>query len=216
VTQSSVEDFDHDELTVESGPVAPGRRRGRSRVVEKHLRRRSPWSRATRWGVGILLVLAVLQEGVATYYDRQMTAAAQSVTGRNDIDVRCGRVWDVLLNLEANPGYVMWGSTTANLHLPVCMDAAGWADDPLDDDKRVGIMILTHELAHLAGHFDEAETECVSMWAAPQTAVAFGRSAEEGRDTARWYATNYNPRLRGEYKAPGCLTGPRPSSPILR
>ena len=169
-----------------------------------------------RWVFGFLLVAAVLQEGVATYYDRQMTAAARSVTGRNDIDVRCGRVWDAIINLEANPGYVMWGSTTANLHLPVCMDAAGWADDPLNDDKRVAIMILTHELAHLAGHFDEAETECVSMWAAPQTAVAFGRSIEEGRDTARWYAGNYNARLRAEYKAPGCLSGPRPSSPLLR
>lgn len=169
-----------------------------------------------RWGFGFLLLAAVLQEGVATYYDRQMTAAARSVTGRNDINVRCGRVWDAIINLEANPGYVMWGSTTANLHLPVCMDAAGWAGDPLDDDKRVAIMILTHELAHLAGHFDEAETECVSMWAAPQTAVAFGRNLEDGRDTALWYATNYNARLRAEYKAPGCLSGPRPSSPLLR
>jgi hypothetical protein len=215
VGQAATEEFDFEELTVNAD--APVRRqRGKSRVVATHLERRSPWNTIARWGIGLLALLAVFQEGLATYYDRQMTSAAQSVTGRNDIDVRCGRVWDALLNLEANPGYVEWGSTTANLHLPVCMDAAGWAADPLDEDKRVAIMILTHELAHLAGHFDEAETECVSMWAVPQTTLAFGRSAREGEDIAAWYATNYNTRMPAEYRAPGCLTGPRPSSPLLR
>lgn len=181
-----------------------------------HLERRSPWNRVARWGIGLLILAAIFQEGLAAYYDRQMTAAAQAVTGRNDIDVHCGRVWDAVLNLEANPGYVEWGSTTANLHLPVCMDAAGWAEDPLNDEKRVAVMILTHEVAHLAGHYNEAETECVSMWAAPQTTLALGRSAQEGVDLARWYAGNYNTRMPAEYRAPGCLSGPPPASPLLR
>lgn len=216
MAQANVEGFDIDELVVNAGTPEPRRRRAQSRVFARHVNRRSPWDRAARWGIGLLLLAAACQEGVATYYDRQMTAAARSVTGRDDLDVRCGRVWDVLFNLEANPGYVQWGSTTAHLHLPVCMDAAGWDDDPLDDDKRVAVMILTHELAHLSGHFDEAETECVSMWAAPQTALAFGRSAEEGRDVAQWYQRSHNPRLPGQYRAPGCLTGGKPASTMLR
>ncbi len=214
MNETSVEQFDIDEL--ETNVTAHRATRPRSRVLERHHARRSVWDRAARWIVALLVIAAVFQEGLATYYDRKMTAAAQAATGRTDLDVRCGRVWDAVLNLEANPGYVEWGSTTAHLHLGVCMNAAGWSDDPLDDDGRVAIMILTHELAHLSGHIDEGETECVAMWAAPQTAVALGRSLEDGRDAARWYARAHNPRLPGEYRAPGCLAGAPPASTLLR
>ncbi len=90
-----------------------------------------------------------------------------------------------------------------------------WPDDRADPDTRVGIMILTHELAHLVGHRNEAETECVAMWAVGCAAVAFGGSTADGVATANWYAANHNPLLRPDYHAPGCLTGGRLSSPIV-
>ncbi len=125
-------------------------------------------------------------------------------------------MWDELTFLKANPGFVMWGSKTANLSFGICMDALSWASDPDDEHARVAIMILTHELGHLAGHFDEAETECVAMWAVPRTAMALGGSEVEGRRTAQWYAASYNPLLRGDYVAPGCLANRPPVSPMLR
>lgn len=209
--------FDPEQLQTDA-PAGTPSRRVKSRVVAKELNRRSPWNRAARWGVALLIVLALLQEAVATYYDRQLTEVAQTLTGRQDVDIRCGRVWDFVFDLRgsANPGFVYWDSTTANLQLPVCINAASWSDDPLDEGNRLGIMILTHELAHLSGHRSESETECVAMWAAPQTALAFGRSAQEGRDVASWYANSHNPRMPAEYRAPGCLSGPAPASTLIR
>lgn len=218
VSGHHLDEFDFDQLETNAPVDDQSSTGGKSRVVAKHYNRRSPWNRAARWGFGLLVVLGVLQEAVATYYDRQMTEAAQAVTGRRDVDVHCGRVWDFLFDLRgsANPGFVYWDSTTANLQLPVCMDAAAWSDDPTNPDNRLGIMILTHELAHLSGHYNESETECVAMWTVPQTALAFGGTLEQGRATAQWYANAHNPRMPAEYRAPGCLSGPAPSSPLVR
>ena len=67
----------------------------------------------------------------------------------------------------------------------------------------------------LYGHRDEAETECVAMWAVGRTTVALGGSRAEGVDAANWYATNYNPLLRPDYHAPNCLQRTPPVSPIV-
>ena len=192
--------------------------RAKSRVYRRHIRHRSPMQRTIRWGLVILLLGVITQEATSRYYEAKMTAAAQSMSGRSDIDVRCGRIWDLVTDFRGsvNPGFVYWDSSTANLQLPQCMNAAAWADDPLDEDNRIGIMVLTHEVAHLMGHRNEATTECVSMWAVPQTAVALGRSIADGEAVARWYQSSYNPRLPAEYRAPGCLSGPRPASSMLR
>lgn len=215
MSQSPFESFDTDalETNVEWGGK---KQRPMSRVVNR--KHRPPMQRTIRWVVGLLVLAALAQEAVSTYYERQMTEAAHSITGRTDIDVRCGRVWDLVTDFRGStrPGFVYWDSPTANMQLPQCINAAGWADDPLDEGNRVGIMVLTHELAHLSGHRNESETECVSMWAAPQTAVAFGRSEADGRATAQWYATNWNARMPSEYRASGCLSGPRPASQMLR
>ncbi len=217
MSETNLEAFDVDalETNVEWGGKTP---RPKSRVVARKLKQRPPMQRTVRWMIGLLLLAAITQEAVSSYYERQMTEAAQSITGRDDIDVRCGRVWDLVTDFRGStrPGFVYWDSTTANLQLPQCINAANWADDPLDEGNRIGMMVLSHEVAHLSGHRNEAETECVSMWAAPQTAVALGGTEAEGRATAQWYALNYNPRMPGEYRSPGCLSGPRPASQMLR
>ncbi len=187
-----------------------------SRLLAAYVERPSPWRKIFGWGLALLMVTIIAQEGVGMYLDRRLTTVAEQVTGRSDLDVRCRRLWDELFNFRANPGFVEWGSTTANLQLPVCIDAVRWEGDRTDSDKRVAIMILTHELAHLVGHRDESVTECVSMWAVPRTAIALGGTLEDGERTARWYAAEYNPLLRGDYQAPGCLAGPRPTSALLR
>ncbi len=187
-----------------------------SKLITRHLERRSPWPRIMRWAVGILIVLVVVQEVAAERYDRQLSAAIQDVSGNPTLEVHCRRIWDEVLDFRAKPGFVEWGSTTTELQFTVCRDAAAFADRPLDEDTRLGMMILTHELAHLVGHRNESETECVAMWAAPQTAVALGADARSGEEAAGWYQLNYNPLLNGEYRAPGCLSRGAPDSPLLR
>lgn len=214
-----IETFDFEQLEDGEALVAASTpRRGSvdSRLLTKHLQRTSPWKRVVRWGIGLLVVVALLQEGAAHYYDRQLTQAVQATSGQPDVEVNCRRVWDMILDFNAKPGFVHWGSNTADLQFSVCMNAAAWPNDPNDQQNRVGFMILAHEMAHLAGHGNESTTECVAMWVAPRLALALGGNEEDGRATAQWYAANYNPLLPPEYRAPGCLSGSAPSSRLLR
>ena len=165
------------------------RRAHSNKLVTDYLERPSPWKRLTRWSLVFLIVVCFAQEAVGVYYDRKMTAVVQQVTGRNDLGVQCRRVWDELIGLRANEGWVEWGSNRASLQLGVCIDADRWSGDPFDDDNRIAIQILTHEMAHLVGNHDESQTECIAMWALPRTALALGGSAEDGRLAAQWYAT---------------------------
>ncbi|MEM8923725.1 MAG: hypothetical protein AAGD35_09475 [Actinomycetota bacterium] len=186
------------------------------RLVRRRFDGRSGWSRVLRiLCVGTALG-AVALELTAAYYDQRLSAVAQEISGHDEYNVRCRRVWDNLRQFRTSPGYVVWGSDTAQLQLDVCFNAAAFGRNPTGDNARVGMMILTHEVAHLVGHHDESETECVAMWAAPRTAQALGRTHDEGEAAARWYAVNRNPRLRADYRAPGCLAGSPPTSPLLR
>ncbi len=216
MVQGDTEHLDFDDFHLEPARPAASRRAVTERLVTKRLEQRSPWNSILRWCIVVLICATATQEMAGVYYDRKMTAVAREISGNPDLDVNCRRVWDELLNLKGNDGFVMWGSTTANLGFPICIDAADWANDPTDGDKRIAIMILTHEVAHLSGHFNESETECVAMWTVPQTAVALGATADDGVAVARWYAAEYNPLLRADYQSPGCLNGPAPPSPMLR
>ncbi len=172
-------------------------------------------ARVSPWLLGVFVVVNLGLEAHHRRLDAQLSEAIQTASGRPDLDVRCRRWWDYLGNPRANEGFVEWGSTTATLSWKVCRGAADWADDPAGDDTRFGMMVLGHELAHLVGHRNESETECVAMWAAPKVAAALGGTAAEGRSTARWYATAVNAVGRGDYRAPGCLADGAPASPLL-
>ena len=219
VAETSDELFDRtvlEDLERVQAAVGVGAAPANGRLLRTYLDRRSPWGRVLRWMFGLLAVAAVGHELYAGHHDRKMSKAIQTVAAQPDLEVRCRRYWDELFGFRPNPGYVEWGSNTANLQLNVCSDAAAFAEDPGDDDHRVGIMVLSHELAHLVGHYDESTTECVAMWILPRTAVALGATSAEGSTAASWYARNYNPLLRADYNAPGCLSGSPPSSPLLR
>ncbi len=185
-------------------------------VLERELRPRTRAStRFWRWAFATFVVVNFGVEVIGAQRDRELSEAAARVTGRPELGIHCERWWDTFRNLSVHPGYVEWGSDTAQLAWSVCADAVRWSEDPTSPDTRLGIMILTHELAHLVGHRNEAETECVAMWAAGRTAVALGGSRAEGVDAANWYATNHNPRLPPDYHAPNCLGGSPPVSAIV-
>lgn len=199
-----------------AGQRPSGQKARNGRLLKNYMNRPSPWTRALKWFIGLLVVAGIAHEIFVGYYDRKMTNAIREVSGQQDIEVHCRRVWDEVLDFRVKPGFVWFGSGVANLQLEFCRNAAAWPDDPTDDDKRIAIMVLTHELAHVANHFNESETECVAMWALPKTAVALGGDASEGAAAAEWYSRNYNPLLPPEYNAPGCLEGSPPVSPLLR
>ncbi len=179
-------------------------------------RHRAPWDRALRIAAALLVVAAVAHVFQASWYERRLNAAVQEVSLRDDLTMNCRMVWEEALDFNGKPGHVRWGSTEAQLRIDVCHNAAMWAGNPTSSRHRQALLVVTHELAHLVGHHNEAETDCVAMWAAPDLAVALGGTREEGEAAARWYASEINPRLPGEYRSPGCLAGDRPESPLLR
>lgn len=209
-------DFDFDELeTNVEAPTGERQRAVDDRLITTYLERRSPWKAITRWAIIVFVILAFAQEAVGVYYDRKMTAAAQQVAGSTNVEVHCRRIWDEIISFNPHAGYVEFGSGVANLQFNQCYNAARWSSDPTADNVRIGVHVLAHEVAHVMGHYSEGETECVAMWALPEMSVALGGTAEEGAVAARWYATEINPLLVGNYQAPGCLAGDRPNSPML-
>lgn len=212
--------FDADKLFEDSDPanatnISP--RNAPDHLIRDFTNPSSDW--ATRWLKRVfvcLFVAAIAHEAYATYYDRKMTEAIRVVSGKDDVEVRCLRAWDDLINFNVNPGYVYRGTGVANLQLNQCRRAAAWPGDPTDDGKRVAIMVLSHELAHVAGHYNESETECVAMWVLPKTAMALGGDYYDGEAAAQWYLAAYNRRLPPRYHAPSCLSGAIPRSPLLR
>lgn len=198
-------------------PTMQVRQRKRSdRLLKEHMNPRNVAEIWLKRLIVFLVVAGIAHELFASYYDRKMTNAIREVSGQQEIEVHCRRVWDEVLDFRVKPGFVWFGSGVANLQLNVCRDAAGWSSDQEDEDKRVAVMVLTHELAHLAGHHNESLTECVAMWTVPKTAAALGARPEDGASLAVWYAANYNPRLPAAYYAPGCLDRSPPDSPLLR
>ncbi len=194
---------------------APRDRRAGNRMAMRKFSNRSPWTTVLKV-LGVLLCIgAVVNEGYARYVEVELTEAVQRVTGNDDLEVHCRRVWDELIQPRAVHGFAEIGGTTAHISLPVCHDAASWADDPLADDNRLGLHVVAHEVAHLIGHGVEAETECVAMFATPQFGRALGGTEAEGIASAQWYQKSYNPLLTPEYQNPGCLSGPAPRSELL-
>lgn len=191
------------------------RRQANRRMAMRRFRRRSGWATLLRVIAAALVLGAIANEVYARHLENQLTEAVQRVTGRDDLSIHCRRIWDEIAEPRAVDGYVWWGDTTAHVGLPVCRHAVRWPDDPTDDDARVGLLVVIHEVAHLVGHVDESETECVAMWAAPDLGVALGGTRAEGRAAAAWYQTERNPLLFPEYHAPGCLASGRPPSSLL-
>ena len=165
--------------------------------------------------MGAATVAALLHIFQASYYERTLNEAVQQVAGRPDVEMNCRMIWEEATDVRHPPGYVTWGETTAEIRIDVCHNATFWSRNPTSDRHRTGLMVVAHELGHLAGHHDESETECVAMWLAPRLAVALGGSVEDGRAAARWHQREMNPRLPSEYRAPGCLAGASPTSPLL-
>lgn len=180
-------------------------------------RHRKPiWGRLLTFLIAGVVVAAVAHEFQARIYERRLNEAIQDVSWRSELTVNCRRVWTEATDFHGKPGFVYWGSTVAEVQIDVCHNAWRWPSDPTNESYREGLLIVAHELAHLVGHKDEAETECVAMWVAPELAVALGGTYEDGQAAAAWHQENLNPQLPFEYQAPDCLSDRRPSSPILR
>lgn len=210
---------DTPELIGELFDEAPTRRKrsaAADRMALRRFHRPSPWTVLLQVIAAALALFAIGNEVYAAHLDRQLTDAVQQISGRNDLEVHCRRVWDEAANPRAVHGYAMIGGTTAHVGLPICRQALRWVEDPDDPEARFGVHVIVHELAHLVGHRDEAETECVAMWALPELAIALGGSRADGLDAAQWYQATQTTHVPPEYWATDCLAGGRPSSPLLR
>jgi len=192
---------------------------GPSRAMQRLARKRhrgSPWNTALKFIIGAVVVAAVAHEFQARVYERRLNEAIQEVSWRSELTVNCRRVWTEALDFRGKPGFVYWGATEAQVQIDVCHNAWRWQSDPTNANHQEGLLIVAHELAHLVGHFDESETECVAMWVAPDLAVALGGTREDGLAAAAWHQEHVNPKLPFEYQAPGCLAGSEPRSALLR
>ena len=173
-----------------------------------------------------LVVLLLAVGGVVEVRWRTMegryTAATRELLDRPDAEVVCERLSAAMFNVRNRAGYVRWtedGSKPkrANLTWDTCRDVRAWersGQTAEDLDRVIAVHVLTHEAMHLAGHYGEAEAECLAMQHDSEMAQLLGATPENAEALARSFWVNVYPRMPGDYVSAGCTAdGPLDESP---
>jgi hypothetical protein len=145
--------------------------------------------------------------------ERRLAKVAEEIA-RADVAVRCPSIWARLLDISSFQGTAHFDgegrATHAKLKHEICATFDRLAGDGFPDDLScldkegacdgwrldvaTAIHVLAHESWHLAGVFDESETECYAIQTDAEVAARFGASPEAGDAIAR-YAERMNPRI---------------------
>jgi hypothetical protein len=171
-----------------------------------------------RGGIGVLLLGALgLASGWFAWQtaqlERRLSDAAELVSGRPGVSVDCrnlvremvsGRPGEVWFDADGTPAKV------TTLSWEICGDLDGWLDGGSgvpSTDEMIAVHVLTHEAIHLAGHRDEAYTECLAMQYDEATAILLGADPTTARQLAERYWLEVYPRMRGDYTHANCGPG---------
>lgn len=151
-----------------------------------------------------------------------LTDVAETITGRDDIAVKCERSWPLLPVETGNAlAYTLYPDGTAagssgdglptQTHLlrGTCDDLLTFARDPARTDPLYAqsIHTLTHEAMHLSGIVDEADAECAAVQRDYGTARALGADHATARRLSEIYWTAFYPALPGDYRSVECRPG---------
>lgn len=183
----------------------------------------------------LFVLVPVVAVAVYVFVDRQEAAAhearlaaiASEIAGR-PVEVRCQGRFSAALDVTAESGTVRFDANGqpgdwADLKRGICTSLARFGSDhsqekfgcvhvPFACDRDVlnsihALETLAHESWHLAGHVDEATTECYALQRIAFVATALGAAPEQGHALARAAFTVLYPHMPAEYRSGECRDG---------
>ena len=174
--------------------------------------------------VGLSLALALscaVPLAVQGWVESRLERAAVTVAG-GPVTVHCQGLGQAFLDLGPELGFVRWGTDgvperSTLIKRSPCAHLRAWlwsATSHPTLDQVIAVHVLTHEAMHLAGHYGEAEAECLAMQHDSEMAQLLGATPENADALARSFWVNVYPRMAGDYVSAGCTAdGPLDESP---
>ena len=170
-----------------------------------------PW-----WGAGSLAVLCAVTGAFAVrdhLRESRLSEVSSSLAGRS-VRVNCQSYAGAFVDANAEGGYVRWQADgrpepETTLKADVCRSLGryGKGDAHPSISEIVAVHTVTHEAMHMAGHKNEAVTECAAVQRDAETARLLGASADEADRLAREYWTVVYPRMPDDYRTGECSPG---------
>jgi hypothetical protein len=183
----------------------------------------------------VLILVPLLALALYLFLDRREAAAREELLGSiasdiagRPVDVRCQGRFSAALDVTAESGSVRFDASGrpagwTDLKRGICLSLGrfrsddrqgkfGCLHDPLACDRSVvrsvhALETLAHESWHLAGHVNEATTECYALQTIAFVAERLGASHEQGEQLARAAFVGLYPRMPAEYRSDECRDG---------
>ncbi|MCL2280896.1 hypothetical protein FWC31_03355 [Candidatus Saccharibacteria bacterium] len=160
----------------------------------------------------IVLVLLLVLFGVAGYFEGKQqyinywaSEITRAVVGRDDVSAKCVRALGDSLDVNQYGPYVGWvkpGDNYSKLDRTTCKRFQEWlATDrkTATNDQAYALHTIMHEAIHVAGEFNESETEYKSIILYEDIMVKFGMDREFARNYVEHFKKNITPRLPEQY-----------------
>jgi len=192
-----------------------------------------------------LVALVLLVGGVAFVLHERKSALERHLgnvatqLGRRHVHVHCQSFAANLVDVTSEAGYVKFDASGipydyTDLKRPICQALKRFPQDVrsagyrcvLDDaecpqqfwEDALAVHTLAHEVWHLHGIGNEAQTECNALQTTAQAALLLGADAQAAQATAVYALTRFYPNMPDEYRQPGCVNGGpndlRPADPV--
>ncbi len=192
-----------------------------------------------------LAVLVLLAGGVAFVMHERRSALERRLgdvateLGRRHVHVHCQSFAANLVDVSSEAGYVRFDASGVpydytDLKRPICnalqrfpqdVHSAGFSCVLADAEcpqqfweDALAVHTLAHEVWHLHGIGNEAQTECNALQTTAQAALLLGADARAAQATAVYALTRFYPIMPDEYRLPGCVNGGpydlRPADPV--
>ncbi|WP_148613764.1 hypothetical protein [Nocardioides rubriscoriae] len=145
----------------------------------------------------------------------ELSGAVRSVTGRDDVHVRCQRLGAAMFYALRYQGYVEYAADgslpqEAFVTWETCQDLRGWLGSDKSSPSReqvVAVHVLAHEAMHLTGETNEARTECRALQRDATVARLLGATQAQGDALASRYWSEVYPQVGPDYRSADCAPG---------
>ena len=182
-----------------------------------------------RWLAIVLVPVALLWgwQSLRLHQNEDRLALVAGAVSQREVGISCPGFWTRLVEITPNAGWVDFGADGkpgdhANLSSKTCEHLERFAhsdgEKPLDEATAMALVTLAHESFHLAGIFNEAQTQCYAVQMTELVTLRLGGSLANARASALWAVASAPEVLPSEYWDAGhCRDGGtwdlRPRSP---